>query len=124
MNITEMCEKAHKTAKEHGFWDGEMTWKDETMNPPNEHITIVKRTTTLNSLFAKLALIHSEVSEAVEVLRTPNSLKWPPALREELADILIRTADFAAALGLDLEKAVQDKMTKNEGRPWKHGRLA
>ena len=107
MNITEMCEKAHKTAKEHGFWDG---------------MTLVsgKMVISTNTMLAKLSLIHSEVSEAVEEVRSGNTVK----ISEELADILIRTADFAAALDLDLNQAVQDKMTKNEGRPWKHGRLA
>lgn len=67
---------------------------------------------------AVLALIHSEVSEALEEFRKEHRLDH---FAEELADILIRTLDCAAALELDLDSAVQRKLEKNRQRGYKHG---
>ena len=77
---------------------------------------------------AKLALIHSEVSEALEALRDGDlALRIdlergkPEGLESELADVLIRTLDLAEALGMDMGKTMSVKMAYNEGRPYKHG---
>ena len=41
---------------------------------------------------------------------------------DELADVII-TALFAAGyLGIDIDKAVQEKMEINRGREWRHGK--
>jgi len=81
-----------------------------------------------NYIAAKLALIHSEVSEGLEALRDgdlalridPERGK-PEGLESELADILIRTLDLAEALGMDMGGTMAIKMRYNEGRPYKHG---
>lgn len=58
-----------------------------------------------------LALIASEVGEAVNECRgeTPSE-----DFAEELADIILRTADLAQRQGIDLADAVKTKMAKNE----------
>lgn len=81
-----------------------------------------------NYIAAKLALIHSEVSEGLEALRDgdlalridPERGK-PEGLESELADIIIRTLDLAEALGMDMGTTMAVKMAYNEGRPHKHG---
>jgi len=64
-----------------------------------------------------LTLIHTEVSEAVEALRNGDLNQ----LQEELADIIIRTLHLTNVLGIDIDKAVKDKLKKNRSRPFKHG---
>ncbi len=69
------------------------------------------------SVPTKLALIHSEVSEALEAHRNGQD----EHLAEEIADVVIRCMDLAEAEGLDLGKAIVDKHQVNLGRPFKHG---
>jgi hypothetical protein len=46
----------------------------------------------------------------------------PVGVPSELADIIIRVLDAAAAWNIDIEQAVREKMEYNKGRPYKHGR--
>jgi NTP pyrophosphatase (non-canonical NTP hydrolase) len=73
-----------------------------------------------------LALIHSEVSEALEALREGNlpSVKAPgfSCVEEECADVLIRMMDLAAGRGWDVAGALLAKIQYNAGRPPMHGK--
>ena len=78
-----------------------------------------------------LALVHSEISEALEVyrIRGESGLNdiWhredgkPEGFTVELADTLIRIFDMWAAYELDLEDALKTKMEFNKSRPYRHG---
>ena len=66
-----------------------------------------------------LALIHSEISEAMEGVRKnkkDDHLPHRPAVEVELADALIRIFDFAGGLGLDLAGAYIEKREYNDRR--------
>lgn len=64
-----------------------------------------------------LALIHSEVSEALEADRKGDSENFA----EELADVVIRVFDLCGSRQIDLGTAIEKKMQKNEQREYKHG---
>jgi NTP pyrophosphatase (non-canonical NTP hydrolase) len=68
----------------------------------------------------KMALIHTEISEATEAHRTgamDDKLPHRKGIEVELADAVIRIADLAGALDLDLGAAIAEKMAFNAIRP-------
>jgi len=77
---------------------------------------------------SKLALITTEVAEAIEVIRDGRKFAdtWydgdkPQGLTSELADIVIRTLDLANMLNLDITSMVREKTEFNATRGHKHG---
>lgn len=78
-----------------------------------------------------VANLHGEVSELWEAYRRDKLFEQCDkatsepltCAEEEIADILIRTLDMAADLGVDVDKAVRVKLAYNLTRPHKHGKV-
>lgn len=82
-----------------------------------------------------MALLHTEVSEAVEAYRSwgledatsPNSVTFgsslmkPEGVGSEFADIFIRLLDDCERFGINLREEYERKMSYNVRRPYRHG---
>jgi len=72
-----------------------------------------------------IALIHSELSEALEGDRKDlmdSHIPHRKNVEVELADAVIRIMDYAGAMNMDLGGAIEDKLAYNRTRPYKHGK--
>ena len=66
-----------------------------------------------------IALMHSELSEALEALRkdlNDDHLPHRKGVEVELADTIIRILDMCGAYGYDIEGAIEEKMAYNAKR--------
>jgi len=105
MQIRDFVKKAHGMAKKKG-------WHETERTPLEIH-----------------ALIHSEIAEATEQVRegasafyaNPQDRKKPEGEAVELADAVIRIADYFGKKGWDLERVIKKKMAYNASRPHRHG---
>lgn len=123
MDIKELVQKAHENAVKHGFWGDWFRIKQleklaMEVNKEMPDLLSEHKEDVNNALGNRLMLITGEVAEAHEALRKRDYENF----KEELADIVIRVADLAGGLDIDLEAEILKKMEKNKNRPYKHGK--
>lgn len=105
MDIEELQQECHARASNAGWWDE----YDAMPHECRKHF-----------IAGKIALVHSEVSEALEGFRKnlmDDHIPHRPAVEVEFADAIIRIMDLAGKMELDLAGAIVDKMGYNAQRP-------
>jgi len=105
MNIKQIQKEAFDHAVKCGFHPSEVADKSDV--------------STLY-ISSRIALVHSELSEALE--ETRNEEFDVDAFAFELADVVIRVADLAEMLNIDLDHYITEKIAKNKTREYQHGR--
>lgn len=105
MKRNEISENAHKNAVEHGFWD---------VRKSNEHCLMLICTEVAELVEADRKSLVADKQKFNEWMLSGNPHehifgnafeKWiKNALEDEFADIYIRLADLAGALGIDFDK--------------------
>lgn len=103
INLDQLVANAHQTAKEKGWWEDKRSALDCHM------------------------LMVSEIAEATESYRNMEVPVWttpegkPCGEAIELADCVIRIADYFGKKGWSLDDAVRLKLHYNISRPFRHG---
>ena len=113
--IAALQERAYRQSAEKGFHDDE----------PTEGRALL----SLNA--ERIALIHSELSEALEELRNGKAANEtyyyasyptkPEGVPSEMADVVIRVLDFCGANNINLESMILEKLSYNASRGRMHG---
>lgn len=110
-SLAELIAEAYDNSTEHGFTK---IYDDLMESVPVELRRDMRRT----ALLAKLALITSEVGEAVSALQHGDDLGFA----EEVADIVIRVLDLCGYAHINLGCTMSSKMQVNRKRPYLHGK--
>lgn len=115
----------HARMKEKGFWSGEDSALKAVGNSAEN--SMAREAIIFAFDGQKLALLHSEISEALEGLRHGNAAddKIPKfnAAEAEFADVILRLMDHAARRGWRVAEALVVKMTMNTTRAKMHGKV-
>jgi len=108
LTIREVMKRAYETADKNGFHyhedDGRLEYYKST----------------------KLSLMHEELCEALQTLRKPDlkdkHLPLADPMGVELADVIIRIADYCVEFKIPLPEIIDEKLIYNETREYKHGK--
>lgn len=127
--LREFQRSVHENAQNKGFWEDYSLLTDRIYYSAERFTSENKKMLEFleqSMIGQKLALIHSEVSEALEGVRhgNPPDDKVPNynSAEAELADAMIRIMDLAEFMDWDVIGAMIEKSKFNTTRPYKHGK--
>ncbi len=130
--LNELAKEINKGVRAKGFWDS----MDNAVSSLEDHAleyigstecAIVKATKDA-FIAQKIALIQSELGEALEAMRKGDytadgyGVGKKDSFADELIDAAYRIFDLAGELGIDLDAQLAFKMAYNAQREIKHGK--
>ena len=127
MTIKKLQDTAFANALKHGFHHKDQNFGEQLMlivselSEALEADRIGNRFNKSNSEFLE-KYANNKTTESEEICSAVFRVKVKDRVEDELADAMIRIADLAGYLGIDLETHIKAKMRYNETRPQKHGK--
>jgi len=115
--VNDLSESIYADNVERGWWDSDSRIKNLFTSGKISRSTFMEF--RANMIAAKLALMHSELSEALEGMRKDlmdDHLPSREMIEVEFADAIIRILDTAGYLGLDVGGAISEKLAYNANR--------
>ena len=122
-DLNELRDEIYSDAVAHGLWDGDYLLKtlvNSDVVRDSGLLQIYKIVNTEQEMRRVHATLRVFV-ENQELLETVLE-EEEDHFREELADVIITALSAAGYLGIDIDKAVREKMEINRGREWRHGK--
>lgn len=125
LTVFDLQRTAHGNSKAAFWWHDPITGMSLLPDQLPDNTDTAEAQAIINAWFpyviaTKIALIHSEVSEALEGYRSDkmdDKLPHRLMIEVELADTMIRIGDLAECLKLDLSGAIVEKFQVNGVRP-------
>ena len=120
-NLNELRDEIYDDAVVHGLWDEDYllkTFVNSDVLRDSGALKIYKIANTERETMRVNAALRV-ILENQELLE---SVLEEDHFREELADVIILVLSAAGYLGIDIDKAVREKMEINKKREWRHGK--
>lgn len=130
MNINELAKEVHENAVKHGFWEKPPFLPEALCLIHAELSEALEEFRDGKPLIygtCALALEDCQFSGVCDLAGHPGAEGKvegpckPEGIAVELADVILRTLDLMAALGVDVDAVVMAKHRYNLGREYKHG---
>lgn len=120
-DLNELRDEIYSDAVAHGLWDGDYLLKTLVNNDVVRDSGLLQIYKIVNTE-RELGRVHATLRVFVENQELLGSALEEDHFREELADVIITALSAAGYLGIDIDKAVRQKMEINRGREWRHGK--
>lgn len=140
--LSDLAKEIYNNAIAHGFDDNTLQIRGALVEAKADNLFGAFNDMVISQ---RIALIHSELSEALEALRKGKFAELSKAeecaevggyicdecfeqyikntFEDEIADVIIRSLELCAMMSIDIDKHIELKMKYNANRPNKHGKL-
>ena len=120
-DLNELRDEIYSDAVAHGLWDEGYIRKTLRRNYCLRDSGILQIYKIVNTE-RELARVNATFRVFLKNQELLESVLEEDHFTEELADVIITAPSAAGYLGIDIDKAMREKMEINRGREWRHGK--